>query len=195
MALIPQRKGSKKTKRVMWTWKKGLQLCPQGRSVGPLLWAIWYLYNQRKHLPVILFVIFISMISRRSRDTESVQFGNLRIASVFCRWRGPVGFIVLWPPARVGAVCSRVWRSHDESLHLQVWGHGSLPKDDELPPPGWGWVFFPRVKELKYHGVLFTSVSKTECEIDTGFVAASAVWQVFHLTIEVRGKLSQKAKL
>lgn len=42
---------------------------------------------------------------------------------------------------------------------------------------------------------MFTSVSKMKCEIDMGFVAASAGWQVFHLTIEVRRKLSQKAKL
>lgn len=41
------------------------------------------------------------------------------IVPAFHRWRGSVGFISPWPPARPGVVCSRVWTGREESQHLQ----------------------------------------------------------------------------
>ena len=35
---------------------------------------------------------------------------------------------------RTGVVCIRVWNGWDESMHLQVWGHGSLLENSVLLP-------------------------------------------------------------
>jgi len=43
-------------------------------------------------------------------------------------WCGSVGYIRPWPPACTGVVCSRVW------------GHGSLPENSGVFPPGLEWV-------------------------------------------------------
>uniref|UniRef100_A0A3B3QL96 Reverse transcriptase domain-containing protein n=1 Tax=Paramormyrops kingsleyae TaxID=1676925 RepID=A0A3B3QL96_9TELE len=94
--------------------EKGYDRVPQGALWGvlreygvrgPLLWAIWFLYERSRSLvciagnksdvfPVrvglrqgcplssVLFIIFMDRISRRSQGVEGVQFGGLRIASL-----------------------------------------------------------------------------------------------------------------
>ena len=92
---------------------------------------------------------------------------NLNFVSVFfCRLH-PVGFFSSWPLVSTGEVCSWVWSGLDESLKLQVWGHGSLLENHGLPSPDWGWSAVPKQKE-----VLFISTGKWSM---TETVAAASV--------------------
>lgn len=75
----------------------------------------------------ILFVIFMKRVSRLSQGEESVQFALCRCGSVGFR---------LWPSVYTGALCNWVWSIQDETWHLQVWGHGSLPENGKLLSPG-----------------------------------------------------------
>ena len=58
-----------------------------------------------------------------------------------------------------------------------------------------GGELLPQVEELKYLGVLFTSVGKMEQDIDRRIGAALAVMQTLKRSVVVKRELGQKAKL
>lgn len=67
----------------------------------------------------------------------------------------------------------QMWSGWDDSQHLKVWGHGSLPENGGL---------LPQAKEFKYLGILFTGDGNMEHENDRRFRAASAVIRALYQT-------------
>ena len=140
-------------------------------------------------------MIFTDRISRRSRGEESVQFGDLRIASLLF-----ADDVVLLATsdrelqhalgrfaAECEAVAMRVSTSRSEAMVLcRKTVECSLRVGSEL---------LPQAKEFKYLGVLFTSEGKMEREMDRWIGAASAVMRALYRSVVVKKELSRKAKL
>lgn len=180
---------------------------------GPLLRAIWSLYNwsrnlvfiagsksdqfpmhaglwQRCPLSLIPFIIFMDRISR-------------------CR-ESSLGCTELHPWFLQMKSC---W-FHQTMTFSMFWGGLQLSEKQlgrELAPPNWRpWLLtrkgccFPLqvcgevlclVEEFKYLGVLFKSKGKMNHEIDKQIGAASAVMWLVYWTIRAKKKLGLKAKL
>ncbi|KAK3517717.1 hypothetical protein QTP70_016386 [Hemibagrus guttatus] len=152
---------------------------------GPLLRAVWSLYNRSRSLvrisscksdlfPVhvglrqgcplspVLFIVFMDRISRRSQGLEGVRFGDHRISSL------------IFADDVVLLVSSGLDLQHA----LGRWRGGP-----------------PQVEEFKYLGILFTSEGRMDREIDRRIGAAAAVMRSMYRSVVVKKELSRKAKL
>ncbi|KAK3527334.1 hypothetical protein QTP86_021953 [Hemibagrus guttatus] len=180
---------------------------------GPLLRAVWFLYNRSRSLvhiascksdlfPVhvglqqscplspVPFIVFMDRISRRSQGLEGVRFGDHRISSLIF-----ADDVVLLAPSSLDlqhalghfAAGMRVSTSKSEAMVLdQKKVACTLEVGGEVSP---------QVEEFKYLGVLFTSEGRMDCEIDRWISAAAAVMQSMYRSVVVKKELSQKAKL
>jgi len=149
---------------------------------------MWFLYNQSKscvciphtesnlftayvgpcqgcHLSLILFVIFMDRISRRSRGEEGVWFGNIRVA--------PLPFaddVVLLASSSQGL-----------QRALERFADLANPRPWFITWKGWNaliWVgdeSLPQAEEFKCLGILFTSDGRLEKEMDIRTGALPAV--------------------
>ncbi|KAK3534231.1 hypothetical protein QTP86_007026 [Hemibagrus guttatus] len=154
---------------------------------GLLLTAVWSLYNQSRSLvriascksdlfPVhvglrqgcplslVLFIVFMDRISRRSQGLEGVQFGDHRISSLIFAddvLLAPSSLDLQHALGRFAAECEaagmRVSTSKSEAMVLnQKKVACTLQVGGEL---------LPQVEEFKYLGVLFTSDGRMDREI------------------------------
>ncbi|KAK3537395.1 hypothetical protein QTP70_008853 [Hemibagrus guttatus] len=169
---------------ILWEvlWEYGVR--------GPLLRAVWSLYNRSRSLvriascksdlfPVhvglrqgcplslVLFIVFMDRISRCSQGLEGVRFGDHRISLLLF-----ADDVVLLAPS---------------SLDLQQ-ALGCFAAECEAAGM--------RVSTSKSEAmVLFTSEGKMDREIDRRIGAVAAVMQSMYRSVVVKKELSQKAKL
>ena len=146
-------------------------------------------------LSLILFVIYMDRISRRSRGVEGLQVGDLKIASLLF-----ADDVVLMASSavdlqrsldRLTAECEaagmRISTSKSEAMVLS-----RKPVDCLLRV---GNESLPQVKEFKYLRVLFTSEGMLGREIDRRVGAVAVVLHGLHRMVVTKRELSRKAKL
>ncbi|KAK3573272.1 hypothetical protein QTP86_019232 [Hemibagrus guttatus] len=196
---------------ILWEvlWEYGVR--------GPLLRAVWSLYNRSRSLvhiascmsdlfPVhvglrqgcplspVLFIVFMDRISRRSQGLEGVRFGDHRISSLI------FADVVLLASSsldlqhelgRFSAECEaagmRVSTSKSEAMVLN--------RKKVVCTLQVGGEVLTQVEEFKYLGVLFTSEGRMDREIDRRMGAAAAVMRSMYRSVVVKKELSRKAKL
>ncbi|TWW62327.1 R2DM Retrovirus-related Pol polyprotein from type II retrotransposable element [Takifugu flavidus] len=185
---------------------------------GPLIRAVQSLYQRSRSLvriagcksdlfPVrvglrqgcplspVLFITFIDRISRRSWVVEGVEFGGQKISSLLF-----ADDVVLLAPSnrdlqqmlgRFATKCEtagmQISTSKSESMVLAQKKVECLLRVGE--------EVLPQVEEFKYLGILFTSESRMEREIDRRIGVASAVMRALNRSVVVKKELSWKAKL
>ncbi|KAK3539329.1 hypothetical protein QTP70_001214 [Hemibagrus guttatus] len=185
---------------------------------GPLLRAVRSLYNRSRSLvriascksdlfPVhvglrqgcpsslVLFIVFMDRISRRSQGLEGVRFGDHRISSLIFE-----DDVVLLASSsldlqhtlgRFAAECEaagmRVSTSKSEAMVLD--------RKKVICTLQVGGEVLPLVEEFKYLGVLFTSEGRMDREIDRRIGAVAAVMRSMYRSVVVKKELSRKAKL
>uniref|UniRef100_A0A8C6LTA7 Reverse transcriptase domain-containing protein n=1 Tax=Nothobranchius furzeri TaxID=105023 RepID=A0A8C6LTA7_NOTFU len=146
-------------------------------------------------LSPILFITFMDRVSRHSQGVEGICFGGLRIRSLLF-----ADDVVLLASSerdlqlsleRFAVECEaagmRISSSKSETMvFIRKRVECLLWVRDEV---------LPQVEEFKYLGFLFTSVGKLEREIDRQIGDASAVMRALYQSVEVKRKLSQRAKL
>ncbi|KAK3526422.1 hypothetical protein QTP70_025454, partial [Hemibagrus guttatus] len=165
---------------ILWEvlWEYGVR--------GPLLRAVWSLYNRRRSC---------QLISRRSQGLEGVRFGGHRISVLIF-----ADDVVLLAPSSLdlqhalghfAAECEvagmRVSTSKSEAMVLD--------RKKVACTLQVGGEVLPQVEEFKYLGVLFTSEGRMDHEIDRRIGAAAAVMRSMYRSVVVKKELSQKAKL
>ncbi|KAK3558549.1 hypothetical protein QTP86_019017 [Hemibagrus guttatus] len=185
---------------------------------GPLLRAVRSLYNRSRSLvriascksdlfPVhvglrqgcplslVLFIVFMDRISRRSQGLEGVRFEDHRISSLIF-----ADDVVLLASSSLdlqhalgcfAAECEaagmRVSTSKSEAMVLD--------RKKVACTLQVGGEVLPQVEEFKYLGVLFTSEGRMDREIDRRIGAAAAVMRSMYRSVVVKKELSRKAKL
>ncbi|KAK3532712.1 hypothetical protein QTP86_028082, partial [Hemibagrus guttatus] len=197
---------------ILWEvlWEYGVR--------GPLLRAVWSLYNRSRSLvriascksdlfPVhvglrqgcplspVLFIVFMDRISRRSQGLEGVRFGDHRISSLTF-----ADDVVLLAPSsldlqhalgRFAAECEVAgMRVSTSKSEAMVLDRKKVACTLQV-----GGEVLPQVEEFKYLGVLFTSEGRMDHEIDSWIGAAAAVMQSMYRSVVVKKELSRKAKL
>ncbi|KAK3509856.1 hypothetical protein QTP70_015863 [Hemibagrus guttatus] len=197
---------------ILWEvlWEYGVR--------GPLLRAVWSLYNRSRSLgriascksdlfPVhvglrqgcplspVLFIVFMDRISRRSQGPEGVRFGNHRISSLIF-----ADDVVLLASSsldlqhalgRFTAECEAAgMRVSTSKSEAMVLDRKKVACTIQV-----GREVLPQVEEFKYLGVLFTSEGRMDREIDRRIGAAAAVMRSMYRSVVVKKELSRKAKL
>lgn len=82
------------------------------------------------------------------------------------------------------------------SLHLQLWGHGSLLENVGVLTSVWKWVAAPNERShIVYVWVLFTSMGTMEHDTDRQIGAVSAVMLELYRTVVMKRELIWKVKL
>ncbi|KAK3571740.1 hypothetical protein QTP86_018731, partial [Hemibagrus guttatus] len=185
---------------------------------GPLLRAVWSLYNRSRSLlriascksdlfPVhvglrqgcplspVLFIVFMDRISRRSQGLEGVRFGDHRISSLIF-----ADDVVLLASSsldlqhalgRFAAECEAAgMRVSTSKSEAMVLDRKKVACTLQV-----GGEVLPQVEEFKYLGVLFTSEGRMDREIDRRIGAAAAVMRSMYRSVVVKKELSRKAKL
>ncbi|KAK3561342.1 hypothetical protein QTP86_030646 [Hemibagrus guttatus] len=185
---------------------------------GPLLRAVWSLYNRSRSLvriascksdlfPVhvglrqgcplspVLFIVFMDRISRRSQGLEGVRFGDHRISSLIF-----ADDVVLLAPSSLdlqhalghfAAECEAAgMRVSTSKSEAMVLDRKKVACTLQV-----GGEVLPQVEEFKYLGVLFTSEGRMDREIDRRIGAAAAVMRSMYRFFVVKKELSRKAKL
>ncbi|KAK3524458.1 hypothetical protein QTP70_029309 [Hemibagrus guttatus] len=197
---------------ILWEvlWEYGVR--------GPLLRAVWSLYNRSRSLvriascksdlflvyvglrqgcPLspVLFIVFMDRISRRSQGLEGVRFGDHRISSLIF-----ADDVVLLAPSsldlqhalgRFAAECEAAgMRVSTSKSEAMVLNWKKVACTLQV-----GVEVLPQVEEFKYLGVLFTREGRMDREIDTRIGAAAAVMRSMYQSVVVKKELSRKAKL
>ncbi|KAK3516631.1 hypothetical protein QTP70_022033 [Hemibagrus guttatus] len=197
---------------ILWEvlWEYGVR--------GPLLRAVWSLYNRSRSLvriascksdlfPVhvglrqgcplspVLFIVFMDRISRRSQGLEGVRFGDHRISSLIF-----ADDVVLLAPSSLdlqhalghfAAECEAAgMRVSTSKSEAMVLDRKKVACTLQV-----GWEVLPQVEAFKYLGVLFTSEGRMDREIDRRIGAAAAVMRSMYRSVVVKKELSRKAKL
>ncbi|KAK3559901.1 hypothetical protein QTP86_026426 [Hemibagrus guttatus] len=188
------------------------------RVCGPLLRAVWSLYNRSRSLvriascksdlfPVhvglrqgcplspVLFIVFMDRISRCSQGLEGVWFGDHRISLLIF-----ADDVVLLAPSSLGLQHALGhFAAECEAAGMRV----STSKSEAMVLH-WkkvactlqvGGEVLAQVEQFKYLGVLFTSEGRMDCEIDRLIGAAAAVMRSMYRSVVVKKELSRKAKL
>ncbi|KAK3540973.1 hypothetical protein QTP86_007687 [Hemibagrus guttatus] len=193
---------------ILWEvlWEYGVR--------GPLLRAVWSLYNRSRSLvrisscksdlfPVhvglrqgcplspVLFIVFMDRISRRSQGLEGVWFGDHRISSLIF-----ADDVVLLAPSSLdlqhalghfAAECEVAgMRVSTSKSEAMVLDRKKVACTLQV-----GGEVLPQVEEFKYLGVLFTSEGRMDREIG----AAATVMRSMYRSVVVKKELSWKAKL
>ncbi|KAK3543929.1 hypothetical protein QTP70_031842 [Hemibagrus guttatus] len=197
---------------ILWAvlWEYGVR--------GPLLRAVRSLYNRSRSLvriascksdlfPVhvglrqgcplslVLFIVFMDKISRRSQGLEGVRFGDHRISSLIFAddvvLLASSGLDLQHALGRFAAECEeagmRVSTSKSEAMVLD--------RKKVACTLQVGGEVLPLVEEFKYLRVLFTSEGRMDREIDRRIGAAAAVMRSMYRSVVVKKELSRKAKL
>ncbi|XDV26977.1 hypothetical protein PO909_030586 [Leuciscus waleckii] len=145
-------------------------------------------------LTLVLFIIFMDRISRRSQGPEGVRFGDHTISSllfgddfVLAPSYQDLQHALGWFAAGCEAAGMRISTSKSEAMVLS--------RKRVACPLQVGGEFLPQVEEFKYLGVLFTSEGRLERETDRRISAASAVMRSMYRSVVVKKELSRKAKL
>ncbi|KAK3516423.1 hypothetical protein QTP70_011957 [Hemibagrus guttatus] len=197
---------------ILWEvlWEYGVR--------GPLLRAVWSLYNRSRILvhiascksdlfPVhvglrqgcplspVLFIVFMDRISRRSQGLEGVWFGYHRISSLIF-----ADDVVLLAPSSLdiqhalgcfAAECEAAgMRVSTSKSEAMVLNQKKVACTIQV-----GGEILPQVEEFKYLGVLFTTEGRMDHEIDRRIGAAAAVMRSIYWSVVVKKELSRKAKL
>ncbi|KAK3573216.1 hypothetical protein QTP86_015137, partial [Hemibagrus guttatus] len=197
---------------ILWEvlWEYGVR--------GPLLRAVWSLYNRSRSLvciascksdlfPVhvglrqgcplspVLFIVFMDRISRRSQGLEGIQFGDHRISSLI--FADDVVLLALssldlqHALGRFAAECEAAgMRVSTSKSEAMVLDRKKVACTLQV-----GGEVLPQVEEFKYLGVLFTSEGRMDREIDRRIGAATAVMRSMYRSVVVKKGLSRKAKL
>ncbi|KAK3563422.1 hypothetical protein QTP86_027793 [Hemibagrus guttatus] len=184
---------------------------------GPLLRAVRSLYNRSRSLvhiascksdlfPVhvglrqgcplslVLFIVFMDRISRRSQGLEGVRFGDHRISSLIFAddvvLLASSGLDLQHALGHFAAECEaagmRVSTSKSETMVLD--------RKKVACTLQVGGEVLPQVEEFKYLGVLFTSEGRMNREIDRRISALAAVMRSMYRSVVVKKELSRKAK-
>ncbi|KAK3563034.1 hypothetical protein QTP86_014091, partial [Hemibagrus guttatus] len=197
---------------ILWEvlWEYGVR--------GPLLRAVRSLYNRSRSLvriascksdlfPVhvglrqgcplslVLFIVFMDRISRRSQGLEGVRFGDHRISSLIFAddvvLLASSGLDLQHALGRFAAECEaagmRVSTSKSETMVLD--------RKKVACTLQVGGEVLPQVEEFKYLGVLFTSEGRMDRKIDRRISAAAAVMRSMYRSVVVKKELSRKVKL
>ncbi|KAK3511594.1 hypothetical protein QTP70_011255 [Hemibagrus guttatus] len=165
---------------------------------GPLLRAVWSLYDQSRSLvciasckselfPVhvglwqgcplspVLFIVFMDRISRRSQGLEGVL-----LAPSSQDLQRALGCFA----AECEVAGMRISTSKSEAMVLD--------RKNVACTLQVGGEFLPQVEEFKYLGVLFTSKGRMDCEIDRRIGAAAAVMRSRYQSVVVKKELIRK---
>ncbi|KAK3538499.1 hypothetical protein QTP86_006187 [Hemibagrus guttatus] len=197
---------------ILWEvlWEYGVR--------GPLLRAVWSLYNQSRSLvriascksdlfPVhvglrqgcplspVLFIVFMDRISRHSQGLEGVRFGDHRISSLIFAddvvLLASSGLDLQHALGRFAAECEAAgMRVSTSKSEAMVLDRKKVACTLQV-----GGEVLPQVEEFKYLGVLFTSEARMDREIDRRIGAAAAVMRSMYRSVVVKKELSRKAKL
>ncbi|KAK3517257.1 hypothetical protein QTP70_001616, partial [Hemibagrus guttatus] len=197
---------------ILWEvlWEYGVR--------GPLLRAVWSLYNRSRSLvrisscksdlfPVhvglrqgcplspVLFIVFMDRISRRSQGLEGVRFGDHRISSLIFAddvvLLASSGLDLQHALGHFSAECEAAgMRVSTSKSEAMVLDRKKVACTLQL-----GGEVLPQVEEFKYLGVLFTSEGRMDREIDRRIGAAAAVMRSMYRSVVVKKELSWKAKL
>ncbi|KAK3535381.1 hypothetical protein QTP70_011277 [Hemibagrus guttatus] len=185
---------------------------------GPLLRAVWSLYNRSRSLvriascksgpfPVhvglrqgcplspVLFIVFMDRMSRRSQGLEGVRFGDHRISSLIFAddvvLLASSGLDLQHALGRFAAECEAAgMRVSTSKSEAMVLDRKKVACTLQV-----GGEVLPQVEEFKYLGVLFTSEGRMDREIDRRIGAAAAVMRSMYRSVVLKKELSQKAKL
>ncbi|KAK3561961.1 hypothetical protein QTP86_019076, partial [Hemibagrus guttatus] len=169
--------------------EKAFDCVPRG-----ILWEVLWEYGGCP-LSLVLFIVFMDRISRRSQGLEGVRFGDHRISSLIF-----ADDVVLLAPSSLdlqhalghfSAECEaagmRVSTSKSEAMVLD--------RKKVACTLQVGGEVLPQVEEFKYLGVLFTSEGRMGREIDRRIGAAAAVMRSMYRSVVVKKELSREAKL